>query len=206
MSDGVEMHDPITGEVFTDPVLASDGMVYDYSTLVLIANSKGTRLSPFTNKPLRKVVFTHNHLRELLGIPKTKDIVRLIYRDIRFGDNGVMKVSLEFDLKKTVEDPLMESLFKELNLWDKESVTLAFYVLKPASCSGDDCKWVVYGPPPLEQIEDRIKRFARCLSITNAFNQCENLGNAILSVGGKEYCTVEVLMGCERADILFSSN
>jgi len=202
----IDISDPITGERFYDPVLASDGFVYNYDTLVEIVNSSGTRLSPFTNQPLRKVVYSHNQLRELLGIPlkSSNDIIRQIYNDINIGESGIVKMTMELNIQKFVEDPWVELVFKDLNLWSKKNITLTFFVSKPLMCD-EVCLWNVYGPPPLKQLKDRILRFAKTFSLKSMFHQCENLGNAILSVDGKPYCTLEILVGCEIAQVHYES-
>lgn len=65
------LHDPITLETFTDPVVASDGITYDYASIVQAVNrGNPLRLSPFTKEPLRNLVFVSNHMRELLGLPR----------------------------------------------------------------------------------------------------------------------------------------
>jgi hypothetical protein len=201
-----DISDPITGETFYDPVLASDGFIYNYDTLVEIVNSSGTRLSPFTNQPLRKVAYTHNHMREILGIPTENEnkIVRMIYNDISIGDNGIVKMTMDLNIKKFVEDPWVELLLKDLNLWDQELFTLTFFVTKPLMCD-EKCLWNVYGPPPIEQLKDKILRFAKCFSLTSMYNQCENLGNAIITIKGKRYSTLEILVGCERSQFIYES-
>jgi len=206
MEDDDCLRDPITFETFTDPIVASDGITYDYATLVEAMKVDPLRLSPFTKEPLRNLVFVNNHLRELLGLKRVPQdqIARILYKKIDYHDGreGLMKSIHRFNPKDIISDPIIILLFQRLNIWDK------ILTLKVITRQEED-KWAIYGPPPIAELKSRIERFVHAIHFDKLFKNPDYFGVCSLYVYDAKkkknvlYTTIEHILGSLVADECF---
>jgi hypothetical protein len=197
--------DPISGGIFTDPVLASDGITYDYDTIKTVMEYDELKLSPITKEPLRNVVFVHNHLRDLLGLGRLGgNLARPLYKKIEYrgGREGVIKTVYKFNPKDIITDVVIVCLLQKLNLWDK--VLLLKVVLRQ-----EDDRWAIFGPPPIADLEKRLVRFIESIHFEKIYKNPDRFGSSLLYVYDPKtrrsikYATLEHILGSLIADDCF---
>lgn len=193
--------DPITMETFTDPVLASDGVTYDFSTLLEVVKSDPLKLSPMTREPLRNVVFVNNYTRDLIGLPRIYPMFRELFPKMEY--QHVMKTMFKFNPKELVKDPVIMLLLQKLNLWDK-ILLLKLYLNRE-----DGDTWSIFGPPSIIEIKDRLIQFMSALKLDKVYKNVDRIGTNFLYVYNPKtkrtfkFATLENIFGSLTADECF---
>lgn len=181
------MKDPISLENFRDPVVASDGKTYEFSSIRSWVIHDKLRRSPLTMEILRPEVFVNRDLCSHLGLVPRRPYRRLLYKTLSCGS---LVVPLDTSHLKTA---WIIRLLSTLDLLSSH-LEIKIPVYK------EDRDWYAasfpFAVPWLERGLDFVKEFSLDRFVKNP--SC--LAAAMIRIHKKDWCSLETLVGSEEAD------
>jgi len=186
-SDWVKMfNDPITMEPMKDPVVASDGHTYDFTSLVKWMERDPFRRSPITKEVLRAQVYVNGQMLNFLETKSPGPQCRRIYSSIK-----CREMSLPLD-GLAAHCPWIVRFLTKIG-WRRRNLTLVVPVTRV------DGAWEAVGPPIAHPWEDALKDWVKDFGLENIVTNPKCLSFAKIFVDGRMQGTLEEICGSDVA-------
>lgn len=180
------MKDPITLEDIRDPVLASDGHTYEWSSLKEWVATKDHRTSPLTLEVLRPIVYVNKAACQALGLRPRGPLCRRLYSLLH-----VPHITIDLD-GKGAHVSWVVCLLTKMG-WRRKALALKVPAVKGSRERG----WTVLGPPIAFPWQRKLSEWVEDFGLSTFFSNPECLSTSILLVEGREVATLEEICGLE---------
>lgn len=180
--------DPITLEVFTDPVIASDGHTYEWSALKTWMETNKKKTSPLTMEVLRPWVYVNKAMCEKFGILEKEPFCRRLYSSL---DCPMVSIPIDGTLAHI---PWIVCLLTEMG-WRRQKMTLQVPAIR-----GSQPKWTVLGPPIAFSFRKKLEDWVHDFGLDTFFINPSCLSTSVFYVNDHPVCRLEVICGLENLE------